>query len=697
STAAALQAAVPAGGALTVVVEDAAGNVSAPSAPTPLATDFNPPSLTVSGPVQVRVGESGPVSFVFNKPVGGLDPSALLIGGGTVTNLTGSGVQYTATFAPSPSAGTRATITALAGFARDLAGNPSLRSEEASFRIEPASGVTVVGLSSSTADGAYRVGSVINIEVTFTNVVTVKGIPSLDLAVKPARRAAYASGSGGKVLTFRYEVKEGDRSDRLDHAGVTALSLNGGEIVNLSGGAAGLVLPVPGAAGSLAAVRSIRVDTQSPLVAIRSSRTALKSGETAAITFELSEDSTDFTAADVKVTNGTLGGFTGSGRSYSATVTPDAGISGGIGIVVDAGGFTDAAGNPNLPAALALDDIRFAWASSWGGSVRDEVSVTILDRTGNVYVAGRFSGVSAFDRSNPTATTSAQGGTDAFVSKFDRAGKLLWARSFGGVGADEIRSIAVSPLGSVILTGSFSGKVDFDPGPGVNEITAAGDSDIFVLSLDASGAFEWVRTIGGAGTDSGRAVATDGDGFLYVGGGFQGQVDFDPGAGQRMLGAAGTSDGFLVKLGPAGDFIWAHAIGSSGVDEVRAVAADESGNVFVGGTFSGTVDFDLGAGTRSLIARGTADGFVAKYSPAGDLSWAAQFGRSGEAGVNALAVSSGGSVLVAGNYRGEVDGDPGVGERVLGSEGGVEGFVVKLDSAGAHAWSHRFGGSGDES
>ena len=50
--------------------------------------------------------------------------------------------------------------------------------------------------------------------------------------------------------------------------------------------------------------------------------------------------------------------------------------------MVDAGGFTDAAGNPNLPAALALEDIRFAWASSWGGSVRDEVSATVLDRAG---------------------------------------------------------------------------------------------------------------------------------------------------------------------------------------------------------------------------------------------------------------------------------------------------------------------------
>jgi len=695
STAAALQAVVPAGGALSVEVEDAAGNVSALSTTSSLSVDYSPPVVTVTLPAQVRLGETAAVVFSFNKPVGSLDATSLVVSGGTVGNLTGSGIQFTGIFTPSASSGSTAAVTAGAGFARDAAGNPSLRSDQAALRVEAAGAVSVTGVSSPNTDGAYRAGSVITVEVAFSNAVTVSGAPAIDLAVKPARQAAYVSGSGGKVLTFRYEVREGDAGEPLDYDGSSALRLNGGSIVNLSGSVASLVLPVPGAAGSLAAGRNIRVDTTSPLVLIRSDRSVLRAGETAAITFELSEASTDFTASDVRVTNGTLGGFSGSGRQYSAVVTPNAGLSGAVGITVEAGAFSDAAGNVSLPGALSLENVRFAWAATWGGSIRDEVMSTGVDRDGNVYLAGRFSGTSAFDPANPLAVTMAQGGTDAFVSKFDRAGKFLWSRSFGGVGADEIRAMAISPLGGVILTGSFSGRVDFDPGTGVSESVSSGASDIFVLSLSPSGAFGWVRTLGGAGSDSGRALALDGNGFILVGGTFEGQVDFDPGVGQRLLGSSGANDGFLMKFSPSGEFLWAHAIGSSGADDVRAVAADSAGNVYVGGQFSGTVDFDVGIGTKSLPSRGTSDGFVAKYGPSGELSWAVQFGRSGDASINALATGSG-AVVVGGNYRGEVDVDPGVGERVLKSEGGVDGFVVKLDVAGGHVWSHGFGGVGEE-
>jgi len=552
STAAALQAVVPVGGALSVEVEDAAGNVSALSTTSSLSVDYSPPVVTVTLPAQVRLGETAAVVFSFNKPVGSLDATSLVVSGGTVGNLTGSGIQFTGIFTPSASSGSTAAVTAGAGFARDAAGNPSLRSDQAALRVEAAGAVSVTGVSSPNTDGAYRAGSVITVEVAFSNAVTVSGAPAIDLAVKPARQAAYVSGSGGKVLTFRYEVREGDAGEPLDYDGSSALRLNGGSIVNLSGSVASLVLPVPGAAGSLAAGRNIRVDTTSPLVLIRSDRSVLRAGETAAITFELSEASTDFTASDVRVTNGTLGGFSGSGRQYSAVVTPNAGLSGAVGITVEAGAFSDAAGNVSLPGALSLENVRFAWAATWGGSIRDEVMSTGVDRDGNVYLAGRFSGTSAFDPANPLAVTMAQGGTDAFVSKFDRAGKFLWSRSFGGVGADEIRAMAISPLGGVILTGSFSGRVDFDPGTGVSESVSSGASDIFVLSLSPSGAFGWVRTLGGAGSDSGRALALDGNGFILVGGTFEGQVDFDPGVGQRLLGSSGANDGFLMKFSPSG-------------------------------------------------------------------------------------------------------------------------------------------------
>ena len=95
------------------------------------------------------------------------------------------------------------------------------------------------------------------------------------------------------------------------------------------------------------------IDTQAPSITITSSKSAIKKGETAKITFTLSESSSTFAAVDVTVAGGTLSGFTGSGKSYSATFIPTASFKGSGTVSVAAGKFTDAAGNENTAGGLA--------------------------------------------------------------------------------------------------------------------------------------------------------------------------------------------------------------------------------------------------------------------------------------------------------------------------------------------------------
>ncbi|MGI9598937.1 MAG: SBBP repeat-containing protein, partial [Acidimicrobiales bacterium] len=81
----------------------------------------------------------------------------------------------------------------------------------------------------------------------------------------------------------------------------------------------------------------------------------------------------------------------------------------------------------------------------------------------------------------------AAGGADAFVSRLDSAGDLVWARQLGGTSFDEGRAVAVDVAGNVYTTGRFLGTADFDPGPDVAELTTAGGSDVFVSKLDSAG------------------------------------------------------------------------------------------------------------------------------------------------------------------------------------------------------------------
>ena len=252
---------------------------------------------------------------------------------------------------------------------------------------------SVTSITSSTANGSYKVGDTISIQVAFDAAVTVSGTPQLTLATGGAGRAIdYASGSTTSTLTFSYTVQAGDNSSDLDVFSTGALSLNGGSITQTSGAAAAtLTLPTPGTAGSLGANKALVVDGVAPTVAITSNVPTLKAGETATITFTFSENpgatfTWDGSSGDVVVTGGTLSAISGAGLTRTATFTPTASTNGGTAsITVASGSYADTVGNfggagttpsltfdtlaPSAPSTPAL-----ASASDSGTSTSDRIT-----------------------------------------------------------------------------------------------------------------------------------------------------------------------------------------------------------------------------------------------------------------------------------------------------------------------------------
>jgi hypothetical protein len=124
---------------------------------------------------------------------------------------------------------------------------------------------TVTNVTSTSANGTYSTGAVIPVTITFSQAVTVTGIPQLTLETGATDRVVnYTSGSGTTTLTFNYLVQAGDSSADLDYVSSTALGLNGGTIRDAALNDAILTLAVPGAAGSLGANKAIVIDTTAP-------------------------------------------------------------------------------------------------------------------------------------------------------------------------------------------------------------------------------------------------------------------------------------------------------------------------------------------------------------------------------------------------------------------------------------------------
>src|SRR5262249_36288313 len=157
------------------------------------------------------------------------------------------------------------------------------------------------------------------------------------------------------------------------------------------------------------------------------------------------------------------------------------------------------------------------------------------------------------------------------------------------------------------------------------------------------------------------SIAVDASGNVYTTGYFTGTADFDPDAGVFNLTAAGSFDIFVSKLSASGNFVWAKVMGGGSDDLGQSISVDASGNVCTTGYFTGTADFDPGAGVFNLTAAGYYDIFVSKLDASGNFAWAKAIGGTGGDEGYSIAIDSSGNVYTTGAFGGTVDFDPNAG------------------------------------
>lgn len=273
-----------------------------------------------------------------------------------------------------------------------------------------------------------------------------------------------------------------------------------------------------------------------------------------------------------------------------------------------------------------------------------------------------------------------------------------WAKGIGGTGFDRSNRIATDASGNVYITGSFSATADFDPGPGVANLTAGGSNDIFFAKYDANGNYIWAKKIGSTspGSEAGYGIAVDAGGNVYLTGQFIATADFDPGPGTVNLTSFGSIDVFLAKYNSSGNYIWAKKIGGASNDDVKNIWMDAGGNLFIIGTFLGTADFDPGAGVVNLTSSGNNDICFAKYDANGNYVWAKSIGGANNDSGWKIVVHATGNVYICGSFSGTSDFDPGPGTVNLTSAGVDDLFFAKYDGGGNYIWAKRIGSTADD-
>ena len=334
------------------------------------------------------------------------------------------------------------------------------------------------------------------------------------------------------------------------------------------------------------------------------------------------------------------------------------------------------------------------WAISMAGNSYDACKAIALDDAGNVYATGYFSTTVDFDAGPGVFDLNAVNAEDAYLAKYDPAGKLIWAKAIGDFRYQAGNALTLDASGNIYVTGIFFGTTDFDPGPGVSNLISAGDDDIFICKFDNSGNFTWAKRFGGPTNEFCNSIRLDAAGNIYINGYFENTADFDPGPGVFNLVSAGATDIFVCKLNSDGNLQWAKQTGGPSADVAFDIDLDDQNNVYSTGFFFATVDFDPGSGVFDLTSDASGDGYILKLNSSGSFITASKMGGNSRVRCSSLKFDKTGHVYVTGHFDGQADFDPGIGTFLLNSPvvDDDDIFIGKYDLNLNLVWVKQVGG-----
>jgi hypothetical protein len=344
------------------------------------------------------------------------------------------------------------------------------------------------------------------------------------------------------------------------------------------------------------------------------------------------------------------------GRSFMGTVDFQVDFTGGP-------DSKTSAGSSDAYITRINADGTYGWTRRIGGTGIDKCDSIAVDGSGNVYMAGTFQSTVDFRADfagGPDSRTSA-GGHDMFITKMDSSGNYAWTRLFSGPSDQNYPCVDVDGSGNLYVAGRFGGAVDFqaDFGGGSDVKTPTG-VDLFLTRIETNGSYGWTRQIGAATVVvNPYQIKTDGLGHVCVVGEFQnGPLDFqaDFGGGTDVKNNSGSYDGFILLANDDGTYGWTRVVGGTGLDVVRGVDADSSGNLFTAGVFNVTVDFqaDFG-GSDPMTSLGSLDGFVLNINVDGTYGWTRQTGSASDDQHRSISLGPSGTLTLSGTFAGTCD------------------------------------------
>lgn len=279
---------------------------------------------------------------------------------------------------------------------------------------------------------------------------------------------------------------------------------------------------------------------------------------------------------------------------------------------------------------------------------------------------------------------------------------LTYSTYIGGDGFDSGLAVAVDNSGCAYLTGSTASS-NFPITAGAFQTTKASagtGNDVFISKLNSTGtALVYSTYLGGVNGDYGAGITVDSSGSAYVVGGTN-SFDFPVTNGAFQTTYAGSSQGFITKLNPAGSQLtYSTYLGGSGTavqaggSVCSSVAIDSSGNAYVTGYTTGTT-FPITAGAFQTAKGGGTNAFVAEFNASGTaLVYSTYLGGGTYDNGTCLRLDSSGNAYVSG-FTLSTNFPVTMGAYQTALNGATNAFIAKFGVGGSLSYATYFGGSG---
>jgi hypothetical protein len=308
-----------------------------------------------------------------------------------------------------------------------------------------------------------------------------------------------------------------------------------------------------------------------------------------------------------------------------------------------------------------------------GGSNYDELHSSCVTKDGGLIIAGI-----SYSNKSGEKTQNTRGGSDYWIVKMNRAGKIEWDKTIGGNGDDYCKDVIQTSDGGYAVVGESLSNISVEKSE-----DSRGFGDYWLVKLDSAGNIQWDKTIGGNNTELiDNLVQTDDGGYILAG---SSNSDI---SGEKTDYCRGNLDIWVVKLDKRGNKVWDKTIGGDNYDLASGVLITNDGGLAIAG-FSGSGK----SGEKSEENRGVqSDYWIIKLDKKGNIQWDKTIGGAVDDYARGIQQTEDGGYMIAGASNSYLSG-----EKTDNSRGGYDYWVVKLDSKGQVIWDKTIGGNADDS